>query len=378
LKTTLFPGFYELWPERFINKTNGVTPRRWLSQCNKPLAAVLTKTLGSDEWLTKLSNCTRLRKFADDKYIQGEFWRCKQAAKVELKRILLRECKIEVDTNALFDIHVKRIHEYKRQLLNILGIMSRYLSAKAMTAEQRRFKGVVPRVCVFGGKAAPSYVAAKNIIRLICAVAEVINNDETIGRLLKVAFIPNYNVSLAEIIIPASDISQHISTAGTEASGTSNMKFAMNGGLILGTLDGATVEIKEEIGDDNMFLFGLQAEEIAAARRTSCEIDPRLQIVLKSIKENKWASEEKTTKHFLPLINQIEKGTDYYLVARDFGSYLDCQERIDLTWKDPGQWRRMCINTTAGMGKFSSDRTVAEYANEIWNVKPCRVPASVE
>jgi len=323
----LFPKFAELWPERFINKTNGVTPRRWLSQCNKPLAALLTKTLGSDEWLTKLYKCQKLRDYAGDKYIQGEFWKCKQAAKTQLKKVLLRECKIEVDTNALFDIHVKRIHEYKRQLLNILGIMSRYLSAKAMTAEQRKFKGVVPRVCVFGGKAAPAYVAAKNIIKLICAVGHVINNDTSIGGLLKVAFIPNYNVSLAEVIIPASDISQHISTAGTEASGTSNMKFAMNGGLILGTLDGATVEMKDEVGAQNMFLFGLTAEEVPIARQTKCEIDPRLQIVLKSIKEFKWATEEKTRAYFLPLISQIEQGNDYYLVARDFGSYLDCQEK---------------------------------------------------
>jgi starch phosphorylase len=378
VQSALFPKFYELWPERFSNKTNGVTTRRWLMQCNKPLAALLTETLESDDWITEFELTSELRAFAKNEHFQRKFQNCKQIAKHALARVISAKCQVEVNPHALFDVHVKRIHEYKRQLLNILGVMSRYLEIKSMSPEQRKFKDVVPRVVIFAGKAAPGYLMAKNIIKLICSVANVVNNDLEINSLLKVVYLPNYNVSLAEVIIPAADISQHISTAGTEASGTSNMKFCMNGGLIVGTLDGANVEIREEIGEENMFHFGLTADQVPVARTMACEIDPRLATVIKSVKKFVWASEEKTNSSFLPLVHKIEEGTDFYLVARDFASYMDCQAKVDQTWRNRTLWAEMCINTTAGMGKFSSDRTIHEYAKEIWNVEPCRVPAAVD
>jgi starch phosphorylase len=267
---------------------------------------------------------------------------------------------------------VKRIHEYKRQLLNILGVIYRYQVLKKMTPQQRQL--AVPRVVIFGGKAAPAYVAAKATIKLICSVGEVINRDQDIGDLLKLVYIPNYNVSLAEVIVPASDISQHISTAGMEASGTSNMKFAMNGGLILGTMDGANIEMAQETGPENMFIFGLRANEIEAARHHRPPIDERLHDVLKSIWANNFADERTTNTYFVPLLQKIAEGSDYYLISRDFASYVDANNLVDEVWRNKSRWRRMCLMTIAGMGKFSSDRTIAEYAAEIWGVKPARVP----
>jgi len=251
-------------------------------------------------------------------------------------------------------------------------VIHRYLSIKKMLPQNRQY--CVPRVVIFGGKAAPSYVAAKATIKLICSVADVINRDRDIGDLLKVVFIPNYNVSLAEVILPASDISQHISTAGMEASGTSNMKFAMNGGLILGTLDGANIEMADEIGHDNMFIFGLKADQIEAARHNRLPLDERLHEVFRAIWSFGFADERTTNSYFVPLLQRISEGTDYYLISRDFPAYLEAQTKIDEVWHTKTQWRKMCINTIAGMGKFSSDRTIGEYASQIWNVKPQRVP----
>jgi len=334
----------------------------------------LTTKLGSDEWITNLDVVAKLRDYADDQQFQFEFSKSKFAAKERLRATILKlsDGKLDVNPNALFDVHVKRIHEYKRQLLNILGVIHRYLHIKKLSAKSRQ--AVVPRVVIFGGKAAPSYIAAKATIKLICSVADVINRDQDIGDLLKVVFIPNYNVSLAEVIIPASDISQHISTAGMEASGTSNMKFAMNGGLILGTLDGANIEMMEEIGQDNMFIFGLKAHEIDAARQRRVPIDERLHDVLKAIWTFTFADERTTNTTFVPLLQRVAEGNDYYLVSRDFTAYLDAQNQVDEVWSSKTKWRKMCLMTIAGTGKFSSDRTIGEYARDIWNVKPCRVP----
>eukprot|EP01125_Pyxidicula_operculata_P006695 TRINITY_DN2301_c0_g1_i1.p2 TRINITY_DN2301_c0_g1~~TRINITY_DN2301_c0_g1_i1.p2 ORF type:complete len:435 (-),score=81.04 TRINITY_DN2301_c0_g1_i1:34-1338(-) len=372
LKNSVFHYFYQLWPQRFNNKTNGVTPRRWIHQANPYLSELITLKLGSDEWITNLGSIANIKKFENDMDFHKRFRECKYRAKLRLAEEVKRLLNIDIDVGSLFDIHIKRIHEYKRQLMNVLGIMYKYLKVKKMSKEERQH--VVPRVHIFAGKAAPSYITAKNIIKLISNVADVINKDPDIGDLIKVVFIPNYNVSLAELIVPSSDISEHISTAGTEASGTSNMKFAMNGGLILGTMDGANIEIMNEIGEDNIFIFGARANEVEGFRKSGCVIDKRLHEVLKSITEHLWADERTTTKYFMPLFQTIQHGTDFYLVAKDFPSYVDTQERIDEVWNNVTKWTKMAINTVAGVSKFSSDRTILEYANDIWKIKPCRIP----
>jgi len=281
---------------------------------------------------------------------------------------------IKINPHALFDMHVKRIHEYKRQLLNILGVIHRYLELKQCLPDEMGLN-FVKKVVIFSGKAAPGYLRAKNIIRLICHVASIVNSDPETSDFLKVVFIPNYNVSLAEIIIPASDISQHISTAGMEASGTSNMKFAMNGGLIFGTHDGANIELAEEIGEENMFLFGLKNEEVQPARDAGrFPIDHRLKKVIDSIYNFHWASEKITKECFAPLVESVLHGDDYYLVARDFAAHVSTQTEVDLTYRNKAKWIKMCVNTMAGTGKFCSDRTIQEYADEIWKVKPVKVP----
>jgi len=295
--------------------------------------------------------------------------------KVKLSKLIKNITGVKINPNALFDVHVKRIHEYKRQLLNILGVIFKYLELKRFSGPEEMGLHYAKKVYIFGGKAAPAYVKAKNIIRLICCVAQIVNSDPDTSEFLKVVFIPNYNVSLAEAIIPASDISEHISTAGMEASGTSNMKFAMNGGLILGTHDGANIEMKEEIGESNMFLFGLKSHEIEAERaRGEVPVDDRLKAVLSTIYNYDWANERITRDCFLPLVHEIASGRDYYLVARDFPAYITTQCNIDLVWRNKGRWVEMCINTIAGTGKFSSDRTIAQYAEEIWKVQPVKVP----
>lgn len=273
----------------------------------------------------------------------------------------------DINMNALFDVQVKRIHEYKRQLLNILSVVLRYDSIKSMSPEDR--KNVVPRVVIIGGKAAPGYDMAKRIIKLISAVSEVVNNDPDIGDLLKVYFVPDYNVSLAEVIIPGSDVNQQISTAGTEASGTSNMKFAMNGSLIIGTMDGANVEIAEEIGKENMFIFGASAEEVPRLRmeREHFQPHPQFQHAVNLIQSGLFGWGD----FFQPIVDSISGGRDVYLLANDFVSYLEAQENIDKEWKNSSSWTRKSILSTAGTGKFSSDRTIQEYAEDIWKVDPC-------
>jgi starch phosphorylase len=275
-----------------------------------------------------------------------------------------------VPTDALFDIQVKRIHEYKRQLLNVFAIIHRYNALKAMSKEERAKQ--VPRVCIVGGKAAPGYDMAKRIIKLVSAVGETVNKDPEIGDMLKVVFLPDYNVSSAEVIVPGAELSQHISTAGTEASGTSNMKFAMNGCLIIGTMDGANVEIAEEIGEGNMFIFGHRADAVPGLRREReyFNVPEGFYKIIDQIRSGAFGWED----FFHPVCDAVCGGADYYLLANDFESYLEAQRRVDEAYADQARWNKMSILSVAGSGKFSSDRTIREYAEDIWDVKPCKRP----
>lgn len=376
LTASTFAHFYELFPEKFNNKTNGVTVRRWINQANRPLGTLFTEYLGTDEWLTNYTaKIGTIRTFVGNATFEEKLMQAKHLAKIKLAKTVKSVCGVKINANALFDVHVKRIHEYKRQLLNILGVIHRYLELKQCIPEEMNLN-YIRRVSIFGGKAAPGYYRAKSIIRLICSVAAIVNADTDTNEFLKVVFIPNYNVSLAEVIIPASDISEHISTAGTEASGTSNMKFAMNGGLIFGTHDGANIEMAEEIGEENMFLFGLKNHEVAPTREQGAfTIDVRLRRVLESVYNFEWANEKITKECFLPLIESILYGDDYYLVARDFPAYIHTQAVIDYTYRNKAKWTRMMINTIAGTGKFCSDRTIQEYCDDVWKVEPVKVPA---
>ena len=379
VKRDTFSDFYQLTPEKFQNKTNGVTPRRWLRWCNPALSAVITKWLGSESWVTNADELQGLRAFAESKELQAE-WR---AAKVQEKAIFAkwvkRETGLTVRPDVMFDIQIKRIHEYKRQLLNILGVVHRYMEIKAMTPAERR--EVVPRFVAIGGKAFATYTQAKRIVKLITAVADVVNADSDVGDLLKVCFLPNYRVTVCEKIVPASDLSQHISTAGTEASGTSNMKFAMNGCLIIGTYDGANIEIREEIGEENFFLFGCREEEVPGLRADRAAgkyvPDPRFTAVKDYIRSGAFGSDEDV--EYNALLGSLEGNEgfgcgDYFLVGHDFASYLDAQAEVDKAWKDQDGWMKSSILSTAGSGKFSSDRTIQQYADEIWGIKPCVVP----
>lgn len=369
LKESLFKEFAELWPEKFTNVTNGVTPRRWLDQSNPALSDLITSTLKTDKWLQDLRLLSELRNQINDESFLGAWHEAKISNKIRLAEYIESTTGIRVNHEALFDIQIKRIHEYKRQLLNVLGIIHRYQVLKEMTPAERRHQ--VPRVSIFGGKAAPGYLAAKTIIKLINQVAEVVNKDAETSEYLKVVFLANYNVSLAELVVPASDINQHISTAGTEASGTSNMKFALNGGLILGTMDGANIEIKGAIGDENIFTFGASAEEVERIRHEGgCTIDIRLQQVLRAIHKGDFG----LYHEFDNLIAPLWDGKDFYLVAYDFPAYLAAQSEIDKLWRDQTLWTKKSVLTTAGMAFFSSDRSIHQYAKNIWHIKPCPLP----
>ncbi|CAG8468418.1 8662_t:CDS:2 [Cetraspora pellucida] len=349
----IFKDFVKYYgSEKFGNVTNGITPRRWLHQANPKLGDLITEALGNKDWLKKLSLLKELESFADDKDFKKRWAEIKHSNKVRLAKHIKAQTGIIVSPNALFDIQVKRIHEYKRQLMNILGVIHRYNSLKKMSSKEK--SQVVKRVVILGGKAAPGYDIAKLVIKLINSVADVINQDKSIDDTLKVVFIPDYNVSVAEVIIPASDISQHISTAGTEASGTSNMKFVLNGGLILGTVDGANIEIHEEIGDDNIFMFGHLADQVEdlrhAHRYRNVPMEPALQEVIKDIESYHYGDPH----IFAPLIDTLTSGKDYYLISDDFGSYISAQSLIDEAYKDQDDWIRKSILCTARMGKFSS------------------------
>ncbi|XP_028796582.1 alpha-1,4 glucan phosphorylase L isozyme, chloroplastic/amyloplastic isoform X2 [Neltuma alba] len=377
VKDEVFNSFYKLWPEKFQNKTNGVTPRRWIRFCNPNLSKIITGWLGAEDWVLNTENLAELRKFAENEDMQIQWREAKRINKMKVVEFLKEKTGYSVSPDAMFDIQVKRIHEYKRQLLNILGIVYRYKMMKEMSAKERNAK-FVPRVCIFGGKAFATYVQAKRIVKFITDVGATINHDPEIGDLLKVVFVPDYNVSVAEILIPASELSQHISTAGMEASGTSNMKFAMNGCLLIGTLDGANVEIREEVGADNFFLFGAKAHEIAGLRKERAEgkfvPDPRFEEVKDFVRSGAFGP-----YNYDELMGSLEGNegfgrADYFLVGKDFPSYIECQEKVDEAYRDQRTWTRMSILNTAGSHKFSSDRTIHEYARDIWNIDPVPLP----
>ncbi|GAA5925842.1 hypothetical protein JCM3775_005131 [Rhodotorula graminis] len=370
VQSQLFPDFVEyLGRDHFTNVTNGITARRWLYQCNPALSTLITKALGSEHWVTHLDELKKLQKFAKNEAFKKEWAAAKQVNRNRLCDYIESTTELKVNRKALIDIQVKRIHEYKRQSLNILGVIYRYLQLKKMSPEER--KRVVPRLSVFGGKAAPGYYMAKLTIRLITAVSKVLNADEEIREFLNVAFLADYSVSLAEILIPASDISEHISTAGTEASGTSNMKFLLNGGLLLGTVDGANVELGQAAGEENCFFFGVLEPDVRELRLRhqagQAQYPPQLLEVVDALRSGQFSAGEGDL--FEPLLSTIFNG-DFYLLSDDFLSYLEAQKMVDAAFVDTSSWVEKCINTTACMGRFSSDRAVQQYAEEIWNVEP--------
>ncbi|MDM0001529.1 glycogen/starch/alpha-glucan phosphorylase [Variovorax sp. J22P240] len=368
MKQSIFADFAKLFPERFNNKTNGVTPRRWLAQANPPLAALLDTRIGRG-WRRDLTQLEVLRPMAQQPAFVRAFRHAKRENKLRLANWIDEHLRIDVNTDALFDVQVKRMHEYKRQLLNVLHVITRY--HRILDAPDA---GHVPRVVVFAGKAASAYHMAKLVIRLINDVAHVINNDERVGKLLKVVFLPNYSVSLAEVIMPAADLSEQISTAGTEASGTGNMKFALNGALTIGTLDGANVEMRDSVGAENFFIFGNTTPQVADIRasgyqpRDIYEANPELQRVLDSVRDGAFSPTEPA--RYQQIFDALVSWGDHYLLLADYASYVEAQEKVDALYRDPDAWTRMAILNVAGMGAFSSDRTIAQYAHEIWKTRP--------
>ncbi|KAL5520427.1 hypothetical protein ACEPAG_9651 [Sanghuangporus baumii] len=376
VRTTILKDFVEFYGiSKFSNVTNGITPRRWLDQCNPLLSDLITETLKikKEVWLKDLYKLEGLLKHVDDPEFQKRWAAVKQSNKERLARYVESTLGITVNTKAMFDVQIKRLHEYKRQTLNLLGVVHRYLALKAMTPEER--KKINPRVVFFAGKAAPGYYIAKLTIRLIVNVARVINADPDTKEYLEMFFLPDYAVSVAEILIPASDLSQHISTAGTEASGTSNMKFCLNGGLLLGTVDGANIEIAEEVGESNVFFFGHLTPAVEELRYQHTyhpvpveEKSPALAVVLNEISSGRFGD----GSIYEPLLNTIRQG-DYYLITEDFDSYIQALAMVDEAYQDRTEWIKKSIRTSAKMGKFSSDRAIMNYADEYWNIEPCKV-----
>ncbi len=368
IKATLFKDFYEILPLRFTNKTNGVTPRRWLKQINKGLSTLITEAVG-EGWTKDLSKIKTLETFATDASFQKRWQEVKEENKLHLIDFVSKECGVLLHANSIFDVQVKRIHEYKRQLLNILHVISLYNDIKDNPEAD-----FVPRSMIFAGKAAPSYHTAKMIIKLINSVGDVVNNDPVVRDRLKVAFIPNYRVSAAELIFPASNVSEQISTAGTEASGTGNMKFTLNGALTIGTLDGANVEICEEVGEENIFIFGHKTPEIAELKANGYNPwdyynnQPVLKRVIDDINKGYFSPEQPDLFH--GLTHSILDGGDAYCVCADFSMYRDCQKELGKAYLNQADWTRQSIVNVACAGKFSSDRTILEYAEEIWD-SPC-------
>ena len=366
LQQNLFRDFYELWPEKFNNKTNGVTQRRWLGWANPGLAAMITKNIGSD-WLVSLDNLKKLIPLAEDQKFRKEWSSIKQEGKKQLACLVEKKCGVKFNPEALFDIQVKRIHEYKRQLLNIFHVIHLYDRLKRGDTENW-----VPRCVLIGGKAAPGYFLAKKTIKLISNVANVVNNDPAIGDKLKVAFFPNYNVSSMENICAGCDLSEQISTAGKEASGTGNMKFMMNGAITIGTLDGANIEILEEVGDDNFFLFGLDAEEVVSLRKyynpqTFIDADPNLKRVMNLLESGHFNQFEFGI--FKEIIGSVTSPQDPWMTLADFSSYVEAQQRVSLAYHNQEQWITMSILNTANSGKFSTDRSMLEYNRDIWKME---------
>ncbi|HBU3484298.1 TPA: glycogen phosphorylase [Klebsiella pneumoniae] len=368
---SLFAEFAKIFPMRFINVTNGVTPRRWLALANPPLSKVLNEHIGRT-WRTDLSQLDELKQHIDYPMVNQAVRQAKFENKQRLASYIAQQLNVVVNPKALFDVQIKRIHEYKRQLMNVLHVITRYNRIKADPQAEW-----VPRVNIFAGKAASAYYMAKHIIHLINDVAAVINNDPQIGDKLKVVFIPNYSVSLAQLIIPAADLSEQISLAGTEASGTSNMKFALNGALTIGTLDGANVEMQEHVGEENIFIFGNTAEEVEELRRSGYkpreyyEQDEELHQALTQIGSGVFSPAE--PGRYRDLLDSLINFGDHYQVLADYRSYVDCQDRVDELYQNPEEWAYKAMLNIANMGYFSSDRTIQEYAKYIWHIDPVRL-----
>jgi starch phosphorylase len=368
MEREFFNDFARMYPERFTNVTNGITPRRWLAQASRPLSSLIDSSIGAN-WRKDLFELSKLREFKNDAEFTAAFRAAKRRNKIRLAQRLLHDTGIPVHPDALFDMQVKRIHEYKRQLLNVLHVIVRYNQIRANPDEDW-----VPRVAIFAGKAASAYKMAKTIIRLIGDVGQTINRDPVVGDRLKVVFVPNYGVSLAETMIPAADLSEQISMAGTEASGTGNMKLALNGALTIGTMDGANIEICDAVGRENMFIFGLTASEVGELRATGYrprqiyEENEALRLALDQIRTGHFSDGD--SHRFSDIFHTLVDWGDHYMVLADFAAFARAQEAVDARFRDPRAWTASAIENVAGMGQFSSDRTIAEYARDIWRVKP--------
>ncbi|MEK7992078.1 MAG: glycogen/starch/alpha-glucan phosphorylase [Thiotrichaceae bacterium] len=371
IKSHLFADFDQYFPDKIINKTNGITPRRWLQEANQDLSQLLNNTIGT-EWTTDLDKLQQLAPFAEDANFRKAFQGVKLGNKQRLATYIEYFTKIKLNPNALFDVQIKRIHEYKRQLLNLLHVVTLYNRIR-----HNPELDVVPRVVIFAGKAAPAYVMAKLVIKLINDVADFVNNDPIVADRLKVIFVPNYDVSTAQKIIPAADLSQQISTAGMEASGTGNMKLALNGALTIGTLDGANIEIKEEVGDDNIFIFGMTAAQVEQKRQHGYNPwdyyhgNAELKQVLDMISTGYFSPDE--PERFKPITDALTEHGDRYMLLADYADYIGCQQSIEAMYRQPEEWTKRAILNVARMGKFSSDRTIKEYAEQIWQVSPIKI-----
>ncbi|MFP4007778.1 MAG: glycogen/starch/alpha-glucan family phosphorylase, partial [Spirulinaceae cyanobacterium] len=371
LQSHTLRDFAELWPEKFFNKTNGVTPRRWILLSNPELSKLYKEKLGDMTWLKDLDKVRQIEQYVDDADFRKRWHEIKQANKKQLADYIWKRNNIEVDPNSIFDVIVKRIHEYKRQHLDLLHVITLYNRIK-----KNPNIDIVPRTFIFGGKAAPGYFMAKLIIKLVNAVAEVVNKDPEVRGRLKVVFLGNFNVSLGEKIYPAADLSEQISMAGKEASGTGNMKFAMNGALTIGTLDGANIEIRQEVGAENFFLFGLTAQEVQDVKASGYNAmdyynsNPELKEAVDRISSGFFSHGD--TEIFKPLIDSLLYDDQYMLFA-DYQDYIDCQQKVSEAYRDREAWTKMSILNAARMSKFSSDRTIHEYMTEIWKAKPVKV-----
>jgi starch phosphorylase len=374
LKSDVLHDFYELWPEKFINVTNGVTPRRWLAVANPEQSELMTSKIGHD-WIGDLNQLSQLERYAEDAAFRSEWRGVQHAVKVRLAQYISEKTGISVDPSSMFDAQVKRIHEYKRQHLNVLYILTQYYRLKKDPTLE-----ISPRTFLFGGKAAPGYFMAKLIIKLITSVAEVINNDPEVNRQLKVVFLPDYNVTFGQLVYPAADLSEQISTAGKEASGTGNMKFAMNGALTIGTLDGANIEIRDAVGHENFFLFGLTATEVAAKKAAGYhphqiyESNAALREVIDGIASGRFSRGDGSLFH--PLVDGL-LNSDPYLLFADYQTYVDCQDRVCKTYRDQEAWSKMSIYNAARMGQFSSDRSIRDYCKDIWNITRFEIGAGL-
>nr|CUU98860.1 hypothetical transcript [Hymenolepis microstoma] len=378
IKKDIFKDFYEMWPEKFQNKTNGITPRRWLLLCNPSLSDEIMEALGDSSWITNFERLKDLRVMESNREFLRNLLKIKRMNKEKFTSYMEQHYGIIIDPSSLFDFQVKRIHEYKRQLLNCFYVIAMYNKIKANPGIK-----MVPRTVMIGGKAAPGYHMAKQIIKLINSVGKVVNNDPVVRGRLKLFFLENYRVSLAERIFPAAELSQQISTAGTEASGTGNMKFMVNGALTIGTMDGANIEMCEECGRENMFIFGMTVEQVEELNRNGYDSQvfinacPELQLLLSQI-ENGYFSREQPDL-FKDIVDTMKYG-DRFMVCADFADYLRCQAEVDQAYLNETKWAKMMLANIAGAWKFSSDRTIREYAKDIWNVQPReeKMPAPFE